>query len=112
MAQHTAADEFDAVSQDDVRLEEGAPGFSIMIGGEYVGGIEGTAGHLEYITVEMHWEGKGVARAAIREFIDESRRRGAARIVTTAVTHPATRHVVETEGFEERDGEVGWVKEL
>lgn len=93
-------------------LTEGVLGYNILVDGEYVGAIEGVPGELEYIEVEMHLEGKGVARAALDEFIALSGAHGISEVTTNNAVHPAMEHVLETEGFERVSDGIGWVKEI
>jgi GNAT superfamily N-acetyltransferase len=108
----TAADDVNTVDPEAVSLTEAMLGYDILVDGEYAGAIEGVPGELEYLTVELHWEDKGVARAALNEFIELSRTDGFSEVSTNNATHPAMEHILETEGFEKRTGEIGWVKEL
>lgn len=108
----TRADDIDEVSPEDITLTEGMLGYNILVRGEYVGAIEGYPGHLEHIEIEMHWEGKGVARNALRRFAELSRAHGESTLVTNNAVHPAMEHILETEGFEEDLDGVGWVKDL
>ena len=41
-----------------------------------------------------------------------SREHTVTEIETSNVIHPAMEHILETEGFEERTDEIGWVKEI
>ena len=106
------ADGVDQVDPEGVELTEAFLGYSILVNGEGVGSIEGRLGSLEHIEVEMHWEEKGVARAALNEFISLSREHGETTVTTNNATHPAMEHILETEGFEERSNEIGWVKQI
>lgn len=108
----TSADDYQEVRQADITLTEGLLGYNIRIDGEHAGAIEGIPGHLEYIELELHWEGKGVARAAINEFIDLSLAHGATEVTATNATHPAMGHILETEEFEEQHDDTGWVKQI
>lgn len=108
----TRADDIDEVDPEDVLLTEGTLGYKILVRGEYVGAIEGYPGHLEYIEIEMHWEGKGVARSDIRKLMELSRLHGESTLETNNAVHPAMEHILETEEFEEDSDGVGWVKEL
>lgn len=108
----TLADTVDRVKQRDVELTEAPLGYSIRALGELAGAIEGRPGTLEYITVELHWQGKGVARAALNEFIELSRDSGSMEVTTNNATHPAMEHILETEGFERQSDDIGWVKEV
>jgi len=106
------ADEIEEVKPEDVRLEDGMLGYNIYVCGEYAGGIEGVPGSLEHLEVEMHWEGKGVGRSALREFMELSRSEGCSIVTTNNDVHPAMTHILETEGFEEQTEGIGWEKEL
>ena len=108
----TLADTVDRVEQRDVELSEAPLGYSILALGELAGAIEGRPGELEYITVELHWEGKGVARAALNEFIELSRDVGSTDVTTNNATHPAMEHILETEGFERQPNDIGWIKRV
>jgi hypothetical protein len=75
------------------------------------GAIEGVPGKFEYIEMEGHWEGKGVARAAFKRFYELSRRNGCETVQSTNPTVEAAEHLLKTEGFEEQlDG--SWTKDL
>jgi GNAT superfamily N-acetyltransferase len=111
MGELTSAEEIEEVGQEDIVLSEGVLGYNINVHGEHVGAIEAVPGQLEYIEIEMHWEGKGVARAALNEFIDLSREYGESEVTTNNATHPAMEHILETEGFEKKSGDLGWVKQ-
>lgn len=106
------ADDVDQVDPEGVELTEAFLGYDILVNGERVGAIEGRLGYLEHIEVEMHWEGKGVARAALNEFISLSREHGETTVTTNNATHPAMEHILETEGFEESSNDIGWEKEI
>jgi len=108
----TAADDVNTVDPEAVSLTEAMLGYDILVDGEYAGAIEGVSGELEYLTVELHWEDKGVGRAALNEFIELSLIEGCSEVSTNNATHPAMEHILETEGFEKRSGEIGWMKEL
>jgi len=105
-------DNIDEINPTQISLARGEIGYNVFIGDEYVGAIEGIPGSLEYMTVEMHWEGKGVARAALNKFIDLSRAEGKSEIRTNNTTHPAMEHILKTEGFEQLNEEIGWVKDI
>ena len=106
------ASDADRVNPEDVELTEALLGYSVLVNGERVGSIEGLPGSLEYIEVELHWEGKGVARAALHEFISLSREHNVTKVTTNNATHPAMEHILETEGFEENSDGIGWEKEV
>lgn len=106
----TLSDTIDQVDLDDVTLVEAPLGYDILVQGERAGAIEGLPGYLEYIELELSWEGKGVARAALNELIALSRENGHSTITTTNTTNPAMKHILETEGFEQQSG--GWEKEI
>lgn len=108
----TLADTVDRVKRRDVELTEAPLGYSILALGELAGAIEGHPGTLEYITVELHWQGKGVARAALNEFIERSRDAGSTDVSTNNATHPAMEHLLETEGFERHPNDIGWIKRV
>lgn len=97
----------DRVNPDDVALQEAVLGYSILVRGEHAGSIEGVPGRLEYIEMAAHWEGQGIAQAAIREFVELSRRHGETVVTTNNTTHPAAKHLLETEGFEPQDDDMG-----
>ncbi|MGB9986197.1 GNAT family N-acetyltransferase [Salarchaeum japonicum] len=108
----TLADEIEEVEPEEVRLEEdGILGYNIYVCGEYASAIEGVPGSLEHLVVQMHWEGKGVGRTALRKYIELSRAEGCSVVTTNNDMHPAMTHILETECFEEQtDG--GWEKEI
>jgi len=108
----TRADDIDTVQPEDISLTEGVLGYNILVEGEHAGTIEGYPGHLEYIEIEMHWEGKGVARSSLRKLMELSRAHGETTLETNNAVHPAMEHILETEGFEENSDCIGWVKEL
>lgn len=108
----SSADDIDQVEQGDVTLADAFLGYNIRVNGENAGFIEGIPGMLEHIEVEMHWEDKGVARAALNEFIELSQEHGESEVTTSNVVHPAMEHILETEGFEEQTDDIGWVKEI
>lgn len=105
------SDEYDEVPPEKVTLVEGIIGYQIHVDGEYAGAIEGVPGKLQHFVVEMHWQGKGVGRAALQEFVELSAEHGESEVVTNNVMHDAMEHILETEGFEPRE-EIGWVKRL
>jgi GNAT superfamily N-acetyltransferase len=102
----------DRVDQSDIDLTETILGYNISIGGHRVGAIEGIPGEIEYLMVEPHYQDKGVARAALNAFIHRSRLEGASKLTTNNVLNSAMEHILETEGFEKRSDEMGWVKEI
>jgi len=106
------ADDVQTVTKDDIELTDTMLGYKTLIRGEYAGAIEGIPGKLEYLMIKPHWQGKGAGRAALQVFIEYSREMGHETVVTNNDTHPAMRHVLETEGFTERDDEIGWRLEL
>jgi len=106
------APELDNVDQSDIIFTENVIGYNIQIGGEYLGAIEGVPGQINNFVVEPHYQGNGVARAALNAFIRRSRLEGASEVTTNNVMHPAMEHILETEGFEKRTEEMGWVKEI
>lgn len=108
----TVADDIDEVDPDMVTLTETMLGYNILVDGENAGAIEGVPGQLEYITVQIHWEDKGVARAALNKFIELSRAEGSSEVTTNNTTHPAMEHILKTEGFEKRAEMIGWLKEF
>lgn len=108
----TLADDLERVRQEDISLTEEPLGYTIRVHGEYAGAIEGRPGRLEYIAVELHWQGKGVARAALNEVIELSREHGESEVSTNNVTHPAMEHILRTEEFERRSQGAKWVKEI
>jgi len=105
------ADDISQINPNNVTLTEGTLGYNILVEGEHVGAIEGVPGHLEHIEVELHWEGKGVGRAALKAFIDLSREQGVSEVTTNNAVHPAMEHILKTEGFEEQSDGIGWVKD-
>jgi len=108
---HTA-DKIDRADPERVNLEEGMLGYKIYYEGYHVGSIEGMPGKLEHIEVEMHWEGKGIGRAAVQAFESLSREHGESTVITNNAINPAMEHILETEGFEQRSGEIGWKKQI
>lgn len=102
----------ESVDSDDVTIVESVGGYQIQVDGSPAGMIEGVPGQLEYVVVEMPWEGRGVGREAVREFVRLSRRRGESEVRTNNATSEAMAHILETEGFEKRDDGAAWVKEL
>jgi hypothetical protein len=106
------ADDVDQVDPGDVELTEAFLGYSVLVKGERVGPIEGVPRGLEHVRVEMHWEGKGVERAALNKFISLSRDHNLSKITTSNATHPAMEHVLETEGFTEISDGIGLEKEI
>lgn len=105
------SDEINQVSTEDVELSEAGLGYAILVNGTYVGTIEGVPGKLEHIEVEPHWEGKGIARAALHEFICLGRDHGVPEVTVNNAVHPAMEHIPETEGFEKDSEDVGWTIE-
>ena len=106
------ASDIDQVNPGDVELSEAFLGYNILVDGERVGAIEGVPGSLEHIEVDMHWEGKGIARTALNEFISLSQEQGETTVSTNNATHPAMEHILKTEGFEESSDGIGWEKEI
>ena len=106
------APELDDVDQSDIIFTENVIGYNIQIGGDRLGAIEGVPGQIENFVVEPHYQGNGVARAALNAFIRRSRLEGASEIKTNNVLSSAMEHILETEGFEKRSDEMGWVKEI
>lgn len=96
----------------DVDLQETLGGYAIVSDGEQVGFIEGVPGYLEYMTVEMPWEGQGIGRSAVRAFARFSRKSGYEELETTNTTSDAMAHILETEGFERREDDGYWVQDL
>ena len=95
------SDEIDHVEESEIVLKPIMLGYSIRVLGVHVGAVEAVPGRLEYIELEQGWEGKGVTRATLNAFIDLSRRKGYEEVSTNNPTHPAMRHILETEGFTE-----------
>ena len=106
------AEDIDQVDPEAVTLSEGLLGYNIRAEGNHVGAIEGRPGRIEYLTVELPWEGKGIARAALHAFIELSREHGISEVTTSNTTHDAMEHILKTEGFEEQSDDIGWVKEI
>ena len=102
----------DQVDESDIDLTEMVLGYTVSIRGRRVGAIEGIPGDIQYLMVEPPYQNKGVARAALNAFIRRSRLEGASKVTTNNVIHSAMEHILETEGFEERAEEIGWVKEI
>ncbi|MFC6614731.1 GNAT family N-acetyltransferase [Halopenitus salinus] len=107
-----ATEDLDQVDQNDILLTEAVLGYDIRLQESCVGAIEGKPGEINYLLVEPPWEGNGIARAALNKFISLSRSYGASEVITSNVIHPAMKHILETEGFEERSDDIGWVKEF
>jgi GNAT superfamily N-acetyltransferase len=105
-------DEIDRIDPEDVTLTDGVLGYKILLNGQYVGGLEAVPGRLEHFEVELHWQEKGIARAALNEFIQFSKECGESEVITNHAIHPAMEHILETEGFEEQTDGIGWVKEI
>jgi len=114
----TIADIINEVDLYDATLTEATLGYDILVQDEdtgkieIAGGIEAVPGHLEYLFVHPHWRDKGVARVGIDKFIGLSKTHGYTTVVTTNVTNPAMKHILETEGFEKRPDKTGWQKEI
>ncbi|MDB9250851.1 GNAT family N-acetyltransferase [Halorubrum ezzemoulense] len=102
----------DQVDRTDIDLTDSILGYDILIDGHCVGAIEGVPGDIQYLMVEPPHQGKGVARATLNAFIHRSQLEGASEVTTNNVIHSAMEHILETEGFEERTDEIGWVKEI
>jgi len=105
-------DDTTQVDPEDVVLTNGMLGYNILLNGEYVGAIEGIPGEIHFIEVEHPLQGKGIGRAAVNEFIALSQAHGVSEVTTNNVTHPAMEHILESEGFEKRSEEIGWIKEI
>ena len=112
LADMSKADGIDQVTPDDLTLTDGILGYNIRVHGEYAGAMEAVPGHLEYIELEAHWEGKGVARAALKELARLSQEQGETEFTTNNATHPAMEHILKSEGFKPKADGIGWVKEL
>lgn len=95
-----------------VSLSEGVGGYRILVDGADVGLIEGVPGRIEYMVVEQPWQGRGVGRAALNEFLRLSAAAGEGEVRTNNATSEAMRYILQTEGFEERDGGSAWVAEV
>ena len=108
----SVSDDIDHVDPNDVTLVECILGYDIRVDGERVGSIEGILGELEYLVVEPHCQDKGIARAALNEFVSLSRLNGFSEVTTNNAIHPAMEHILETEGFERQSDEIGWMKEI
>lgn len=104
----TDPDKIKQVSSEDVVLTEAGLGYAILVNGTHVGVIEGIPGKLEYIEVEPHWEGKGIARAALHAFVCLSRDHGTPEVTINNAVHPAMAHILETEGLEEQSEAISW----
>lgn len=105
-------DDIDQVNPEEVSLTDGILGYNILLSGEYVGSLEAHPGSIEHLEVEIHWQGKGIARAALNEFIEFSRECGESEVTTNSAIHPAMEYILETEGFEEQTEGIGWAKEI
>lgn len=106
------APELDNVDQSDIILTENVIGYNIQIGRDCLGAIEGTPGQIQHLEVKPEYQDNGVARAALNAFIRRSRLEGASEVATNNVIHSAMEYILETEGFEKRTDEMGWVKEI
>ena len=106
----TLSDMIDEVNLNDITLVEAFLGHDIYVKDEYAGAIEGIPGRLEYIVLEQHWEGKGVARATLNKFIILSEKEGHSKLKTNNAVHPAMEHILKTEGFEQHS--TGWEKKI
>lgn len=93
-------------------LTDSILGYTIRDEGTAVGAIEGVPGRLGYLTVEMHWQGMDIGRAALQAFVDRSRAHGCTEVITNNAVNPAMAHILATEGFEKRPDECGWVKSI
>jgi hypothetical protein len=102
------SEEADRVTRDDIDLVEGSLGFRIEVDGERVGYVEGVPGYMEYLTVEQPNEGKGIARATLRKFVELSLVYGESEITATNATHDAMEHILETEDDWERQDDDSW----
>lgn len=100
------------VDQSDIIFTENVIGYNILIGVDCVGAIEGVPGQINNLVVEPPYQDNGVARAALNAFIRLSREHAVTEVETNNVIHSAMEHILETEGFEERTDEIGWVKEI
>lgn len=100
------------VDETAITLSHSILGYDIYVDGDCAGAIEGVPGRIEYLLIEPYMEGKGVARAALHEFIHLSRAHGASEITTNNVVNPAMEHILKTEDFKEQPDESGWVKEI
>jgi GNAT superfamily N-acetyltransferase len=105
-------DDVETVNAGDVDLVEAMMGYDILVQGQDAGAIEGVPGNLEYLMVHPHWEDNGVARAALKKFIDLSRDNSESKVNTNNTVHPAMKHILETEGFVEQTNDIGWEKEI
>ena len=104
-------DSIDQADSSKVTLSEDILGFVILYGSTSVGSMEAIPGQIEFIEIAPPWQGKGIARIAVKKLIELSREAGISQVTTNNTTHPAMDHILSTEGFEERE-EVGWAKEL
>lgn len=105
-------DEISQINPKDVSLTEAELGYAIVVDKTYVGAIEGVPGKLEHIEVEPHWEDKGIARAALNEFVSLSQDCGISEVMVNNAVHPAMEHILATEGFKKRSDGIGWKMEL
>jgi GNAT superfamily N-acetyltransferase len=112
MSNLTIADQIDIVDPEDVSLVDAPLGYNILVKDVYAGAIEGIPGQLEYVEVDPHWQGKGVARAAVNDFIELSRKNGLSEVTTNNALDPAMEHILKTEDFEQQSEGIGWVKEI
>jgi len=95
---------YEQIEREQLELREVSSGYEILVDGQHAGVIEGQPGWLGYIDLELRWEGRGVARAAIREFVDRSLEAGVSEVRARNPTHSAAAHLLETEGFERQHG--------
>lgn len=79
------------ITYENVELVEAFLGYDILVDGDYAGVIEGVPGSLDYIELKLHWEGQGVGRAAIQQFVALSRHHGESAVRTTNATSDLAR---------------------
>lgn len=99
--------ERDSISSNEIDLVSAGLGYQLQVGGTAVGSIEGVPGYLEYLCVRPHLEGKGIGRAALQAFVEESIRRGETSIEATNATNEKMAHIFETES-DWKQTETGW----
>jgi GNAT superfamily N-acetyltransferase len=105
-------DQIDQIDSGSVALTEAMLGYNILVDGEFVGSIEGIPGRIEYLVVQPNWQGKGIARTALNEFVSLSRKQGASKVTTNNAIHDAMEHILKTEGFTKQPDEGEWEKQL
>ena len=99
--------ERDSISSTDIELVRAGLCYQIRACGTQAGSIEGVPGYMEYICLYPHLEGKGIARATLEAFVEESLQYGETDIKTSNATNEKMAHILETEpSWEQTD--LGW----